>query len=128
MKPTLAYFHAFINPNDIKTEGKGEEQIYELRFHIEDEFRITTGFFDPSEVLIEFDGGSISLSRTLFLQLLEQYRKKYDKEIHHQAIDELLHAIKDFPETIKKRFEHDLNFLQSQLDQRREKVEAGKKP
>jgi hypothetical protein len=128
MKPTLAYFHAFINLDDIKVEGEGEEQTHELRFHIEDELRISTGFFDPSEVLIEFDGGSISLSRTLFLQLQQQYAEKYEKEIHHQAIDELLHAIKDFPEKVKNRFEHNLNFLRSQLDQRREKKETGKKP
>jgi len=123
-KPILAHFHAFIDPANIKVEGHDEEQSHELRFQIEDELRISTGFYDPSEVLIEFDGGAISLSRKLFLQLLNEYNAKYEKDIHHSAIDELREAIKVLPEKTMKRFDHDLQFLRQQLDQVRTKKET----
>jgi len=125
-KPILAHFRAFIDPTCIKVEGDGEEQTHELRFQIEDELRITTGFYDPSEVLIEFDGGAISLSRKLFLQLLNEYNIKYEKAIHHSAIDELREAIKVLPEKTMKRFDHDLQFLKQQLDQERTKAKEGR--
>ncbi len=116
-KPVLAYLRVFFDPSDVKNEC----ETHELRVDIQDELRIIPDYFNPKGVLIEFDGGNLSLERDSFLDLLAQYKQKYEKDIHHVAIDELLKAVDDFPEKMRIRFSSDLQFLKQQLDQRREK-------
>jgi hypothetical protein len=120
MKPTLGYFECFINPKDILVKGEGEDQTHELQFQIADELYIAPQPWVESNVEIHFDGGQIKLSRESFLQLVADYEKRYQKDIHHSAIVELEKAVESLPYEKSQQFKAVLSSMEKQLDEQRE--------
>jgi hypothetical protein len=119
-KPILGYFHCFIDPKDIKTEGTGADQTHQVSFTIQDELFIAPAPWSPETVEISFDGGAIKLTRESFQQLLRDYEGRYQKDIHHSAIAELQKAVEILPNEQAKRFKDVLSSMERVLDATRE--------
>lgn len=120
-KPILGYFHCFMDPKDIKTEGTGEDATHQLSFTIQDELFIAPAPWSPETVEISFDGGAIKLTRESFQQLLKDYEGRYQKDIHHSAIAELQKAVEALPNEKATQFKAVLTSMERQLDEQRGK-------